>query len=182
MGPAGGYREPHRRRRKHRRRTGLPFSARRLHPALVTAAAACDQSQSVPQARLRSDEVRACHRHGSGAERADRQSEQHQGNERARVDRIPEGQFRQDHLRHAGQRHDLASDLGAVSAAGKGEAAAHSVSRLGACAARSRRRRRRRHVRQSRRLAGAGSGRQAEAARGGLVRPSAGAAGCTHDS
>ena len=72
------------------------------------------------------------HRHGAGAECADGQSGQHQGIERAGVDRIPEGQFRQNHLRHARQRHDLASDLGAVSADGEGEAAAHSLSRLGA--------------------------------------------------
>ena len=135
MEPAGRHREPHGRRRKHRLRTGLPFGAGRLHPALVTAAAACDQSQPVPEARLRSDEIRADHRDGAGAECADRQSEQRQGIERARVDRISAGQFRQDHLRHARQRHHLASDLGAVSADGQGEAAAHSLSRLGAGAA-----------------------------------------------
>ena len=48
MGPAGHHREPHGRRREHWRRTGLSFSAGRLHPALVTAAAARDQSNLTP--------------------------------------------------------------------------------------------------------------------------------------
>ena len=82
MGPAGGHREPHGRGRKHRRRTGLSFAARRLHAAVVTAAATRDQSEPVSEARVRSDEVRTDHGDGAGAERADRQSEQRQGIER----------------------------------------------------------------------------------------------------
>ena len=82
-------------------------------------------------------------------------------------------QSRQGHLRHARQRHDVASDVRDVSTDGEGEAAAHSLSRLGAGAAGAACRRRRLHVRQSRRLLAAGRGRQAEAARGRLIRAAA---------
>ena len=47
MGPARRHREPHGGCRQHRRRTGLSFGAGRLHIALVTAAAARDQSKSL---------------------------------------------------------------------------------------------------------------------------------------
>ena len=98
MGPAGGDREPHRRRRKYRRRTGLSRGARRLHAALGAAAAARHQPESLSEPGLRSDEVRADHRDGAGAERAHRQSEQDQGDERAGIHRVPESQSRQGHL------------------------------------------------------------------------------------
>ena len=64
-----------------------------------------------------------------------------------------------------------------VSTDGQGEAAAHSLSRLGAGAAGPARRRRRPDVRQSWRLAAPGPGRQAEADRGRLIQPSADPAG-----
>ena len=93
-----------------------------------------------------------------------------------RADRISARTIPTRSLRHARQRHDLASDIRAVSADGQGEAASHSLSRLGAGAAGPARRRRRRDVRQSRRLAAAGPGRQAEIARGRFAQPPAVAA------
>ena len=117
------------------------------------------------------------HRDGAGAERADRQSEQRQG-ERTVAEFIEYLRNNPDKVtcRHARQRHDLAFDVGTVSADGQGEAASHSLSRLGAGIAGPARRRRRCDVRQSRRLAAAGAGRQAEIAGGCLTRPPAGTA------
>src|SRR6266536_3981943 len=125
--------------------------------------------------------MRAGHREGAGAERIDRQSEHGQGDQRRRVDRISAKEFRQDPLRHAGQRHDVAPDVRAVSADGQGEATSHPLSRLGTGAAGPCRRRSRCHVRQSWRLAAAGPGRQAEAARSRLSRSAGGPAGRTDD-
>ncbi len=98
-----------------------------------------------------------------------------------RADRLCRGQSRQAHLRHAGQRHDLASDLRNVPADGEGEVPARALSRLGAGAERSGRRQRRHHVRQSRRLARAGERRQAQAAGGGDAQAHGVAAGRADD-
>ena len=51
--------------------------------AVGAAAAARDQPKSLSEAGVRSGQIRADHRDGAGAERADRQSEQGQGIERA---------------------------------------------------------------------------------------------------
>ena len=75
---------------------------------------------------------------------------------------------RQGHGRHARQRNDLASYVRAVPTDGQGEAAPHSLSRVGAGAAGPARGRRRSDVRQSRRLAAAGRSRQAQIAGGGF--------------
>ena len=180
MGPAGRGREPHRRGRQYRRRSGRQVRARRLHAALGAAAAAGDQPQPLSEARLRPDRVRADHHHGAGAECAGRQPEG-AVQERRRADRLREGQSRQGHLRHARQRHDLAPDLRDVPDDGEGASPARALSRLGAGAQRSGRRQRRHHVRQSRRLARAGEGRQAQAARGGDAQAHGLAAGRADD-
>ena len=164
MGPAGHHREPHRRRRKYRRRLRLSFDARRLHAAFLAAAAAGDQPESLSEPGLRSRQIRTDHRDGPCAERADRQSEKPQGIERFRTDRIFAAEPGQGDGGHPRQRHDLASYGRTVPGDGQGEAALHSLSRVGARAAGPARRRRRPDVRQSRGFAAAGRGRQSQAA------------------
>ena len=95
MGAAGRHREQDGRGRQYRRRDGLQRAAGRLHLAVGAATAAGHQSQSLSEARLRSDQVRADHRDGACAERVDRQSEADQGIERAGVDRLSQGKSRQ---------------------------------------------------------------------------------------
>ena len=80
-----------------------------------------------------------------------------------RFHRLREGQSRQDHVCDPGQRHDLASDIRAVSADGERQVAERAVSRLGAGAQRSGFRQRRCNVRQSRRVDAIREGGQAEA-------------------
>ena len=163
MGTAGRGRKPHRRCREHRRRGGRQGGARRLHAALGAAAAAGDQPESLSQARFRPDRVRADRDHGPGPERP-RGQRQAAGQQRRGAHRLCEGQHRQAHLGHAGQRHHLASHLRVVPDDGPRQIPARPISWLGAGADRSRRRERRPHVRQSRRVAPAGEGRSAQAA------------------
>ena len=61
------------------------------------------------------------------------------GQQRRGAHRLRQGQSRQAHLRHPGQRHDLASHLRAVPDDGGRQIPARAVSRLGAGADRSRR-------------------------------------------
>ena len=135
---------------------------RRLHAAGLAAGAAGHQSEPLPASRLRPAAIRADRSHGPRAERARGQPRQDQSQHGEGFHRLCEGQSRQDHGCHPGQRHDLASDLGAVSADGARQAAERAVSRLGAGAQRSGRRQRRLHVRQSRRVDAVRESRQAE--------------------
>ena len=113
-GQAGRGRESERRRRQYRSGDGVQVGAGRLHAPFGAAAAARDQPESLPQARLRSARIRPDHHHGAGTERARGKSEGRR-QQRRRADRLCQGQSRQAHLRHPGQRHDLPSHLRNVS-------------------------------------------------------------------
>ena len=88
-------------------------------------------NQNLSQARLRPGRIRAHRHHGPGAERARNQS-QGAPQQRRRGHCLCQGQSRQAHLRHPGQRHHLASHLRAVPADGGRQVPARAVSRLGA--------------------------------------------------
>ena len=150
--------------------------------ALVAAAAAGDQSEPLSEARVRSGQVRADRRDGACAERADRQSRTAcKASSVAELVEYLQAESREGHGRHAGQRDDLASHRRAVPADGQGEAAPHSLSRVGAGAAGPARRRRRPDVRQSRRFPAAGRSGQAQAAGRGLGQTPAVAPRCADD-
>ena len=67
-----------------------------------------------PQSAIRSDQVRADHRDGASTQRNFRQSEQDQGVDCPRTDRLPEEKSRQDDIGDTRQWHDVPSHLGAV--------------------------------------------------------------------
>ena len=73
VGPVGNHREPDRRRRQYRRRSGRQIRSRRLHPAVVAAAAFGHQPEPLSASRLRSAAIRADRGHRPRAERAGRQ-------------------------------------------------------------------------------------------------------------
>ena len=108
LGPDRDRRQPPRRRRQCRRRDRLSSRARRLHAAVQPARPAVDQPQSLQDAAVRLDEVRADHRAGGRAQRHHR-PRRPAGQQRAGADRVRQGQSRQGDLRLAGQRLDLAS-------------------------------------------------------------------------
>ena len=113
VGPAGDGREPHRRQRQHRRRSGVARRAGRLHAA---GDAAQHRSPPMPRCSRSSATIPATLRaggdHGARPEHPGGE-ERLAGQDRPRTDRARQGQ-REAELRLPGQRLDLAPHVGAV--------------------------------------------------------------------
>ncbi len=137
--PAVRHREPWRRRRQHRGRSGVQRRPRRLHANGLAARATHDQCRALQEAQLRPDPVRTGRADVVGAERA-AGPQRLPRQDRPGVHRLCEGQPGQAQLRLAGTRHDLASHGRTVQQARRRQAPARALQGNRAGAERSRRR------------------------------------------
>ena len=136
MGPARSDREPHRRGRQHRRRTRLSLGPRRLHVASAPPPPLVINHNLYPNLEFDPPQfepvIVMAHVPNALIVNPDNVKAASVAELIAYLQANPE----QGHLRHAGQRHDLASHVRDVSDDGRGEAAARPLSRVGAGACR----------------------------------------------
>ena len=128
LGPAGGHREPPRRRGLHRQRQRGPQRPGWLHPARNAGRTAGDQRTGAEDAALYAWRVRPGRAAGAVADRAHGAAE-FSGQHRRGVHPLCQGQSRQAELRLAGSGLDLASDRRDVPAADRQRDGACALSR-----------------------------------------------------